>query len=120
MEARVKEIRKTHIATLSQQTARVEAAIKVGNGVTAPSVLYKREPDYTEEARSAKYQGTVLLGIDVGADGYAYNIRVIRSLGLGLDEKAIEAVSQWRFRPGMRDGQPVTVQATIEINFRLL
>jgi TonB family protein len=120
MEARVKEIRKNHIATMVQQTARAELAVRVGNGVTAPSVLYKRDPDYTEEARSAKYQGTVLLGIDVGADGYAYNIRVIRSLGLGLDEKAIEAVSQWRFRPGMRDGQPVTVQATIEINFRLL
>ena len=61
-----------------------------------------------------------MLGIDVGTDGLAYNIHVIRPLGEGLDEKAIEAVSQWRFQPGMKNGQPVAVQATIEVNFRLL
>jgi TonB family protein len=93
---------------------------RVGNGVSAPALLYKVEPMYTEEARAAKYQGTVLLYIEVGADGFAHNIQVQRSLGLGLDQKAIDAVSQWRFRPGMKDGQPVTVQATIEVNFRLL
>jgi TonB family protein len=95
-------------------------AVRVGGGVTAPIVLSKKDPEYTEVARAAKYQGTALLAVEVGPDGKAYNIRIIRSLGLGLDEKAIEAVKQWRFKPGTKDGQPVTVAATIEVNFRLL
>ena len=93
---------------------------RVGGGVTAPVVLHKVEPEYSEEARKAKYQGTVLLYIEVDASGRATNIRVQRSLGLGLDEKAIEAVKQWKFKPGYKDGRPVTVAATIEVNFRLL
>jgi len=93
---------------------------KVGGGVTAPALLYKKEPEYSEEARKAKYQGTVVLYIEVDPSGKAVNPRVIRSLGLGLDEKAIEAVRQWKFKPGYKDGKPVTVAATIEVNFRLL
>jgi len=93
---------------------------KVGGGVTAPVLLHKIEPEYSEEARKAKYQGTVLLYIEVSPDGRATNIKVARSLGLGLDEKAIEAVKQWKFKPGYKNGQPVTVAATIEVNFRLL
>ena len=95
-------------------------AYRVGNGVTAPVVLYKKEPEYSEEARKAKYQGTVVLYIEVDPSGRAVNPRVVRSLGLGLDEKAMEAVRQWKFKPGYRDGKPVTVAATIEVNFRLL
>jgi TonB family protein len=93
---------------------------RVGGGVTAPVLLYKKEPEYSEEARKAKYQGTVLLYIEVDSSGKATNIRVQHSLGLGLDEKAIEAVRQWKFKPGYKDGKPVTVAATIEVNFRLL
>ncbi len=93
---------------------------RVGNGTTAPVVLYKKEPEYSEEARKAKYQGTVVLYIEVDPSGRAINPRVVRSLGLGLDEKALEAVKQWKFRPGYRDGHPVTVAAQIEVNFRLL
>jgi TonB family protein len=93
---------------------------RVGGGVTAPSLLYKVEPEYSEEARKAKYQGTVLLYVEVDPSGHATNIRVARSLGLGLDEKAIEAVKKWKFAPGRKDGRPVTVAATIEVNFRLL
>ena len=93
---------------------------KVGNGTTAPVVLYKKEPEYSEEARKAKYQGTVVLYIEVDPSGRAVNPRVLRSLGLGLDEKAMEAVKQWKFKPGYRDGKPVTVAAQIEVNFRLL
>jgi len=93
---------------------------RVGGGVTAPTLLSKVEPEYSEEARKAKYQGTVVLYIEVTPDGKAGNIRVQRSLGLGLDEKAIEAVKKWRFSPGKKNGQPVTVAATIEVNFRLL
>jgi len=95
-------------------------AYRVGNGITAPQLLFKVEPQYTEEARAAKFQGTVLLYIEVQPDGRATNIRVQRSLGLGLDEKAVEAVQQWRFKPGTKEGQPVPVAATIEVNFRLM
>jgi periplasmic protein TonB len=93
---------------------------KVGGGVSAPSLLYKVEPEYSEEARKAKYQGTVVLSVEVDPSGHAVNPKVVRSLGLGLDEKAIEAVRKWKFKPGYKDGKPVTVAATIEVNFRLL
>jgi protein TonB len=93
---------------------------RMGSGVSAPSVLYKVEPEYSEEARKAKYQGTVVLYVEVDAQGHPQNLKVVRSLGLGLDEKAIEAVEKWKFRPGYKDGKPVTVAATIEVNFRLL
>ena len=82
-------------------------------------LLHKVEPEYTEEARNAKYQGTVLLSVEIDPTGIATNIKVQRSLGLGLDEKAIQAVKQWRFKPGEKDGKPVTVAATIEVNFCL-
>jgi len=93
---------------------------KVGGGVSQPTLLMKVEPEYSEEARKAKYQGVVLLYVEVDASGKATNIRVSKSLGLGLDEKAIEAVKKWKFKPGYKDGKPVTVAATIEVNFRLL
>ncbi len=89
-------------------------------GVSAPALLFKVEPEYSEEARKAKYQGTALLYVTVDPSGRATNIRVVRSLGLGLDEKAIEAVRKWKFKPGYKDGRPVPVAATIEVNFRLL
>ncbi len=95
-------------------------AFRVGGGVSAPSVLFKVEPEYSEEARKAKFQGTVVLAIIVDPSGKARDIRVIRPLGLGLDEKAIEAVMKWRFKPGLKDGAAVPVQATVEVNFRLL
>jgi TonB family protein len=95
-------------------------AFKVGGGVTAPSLLYKVEPEYSEEARKAKYQGTVVLNVVVDASGKAINPQIIRSLGLGLDEKAVEAVKKWKFKPGYKDGKPVAVIAQIEVNFRLL
>jgi TonB family protein len=95
-------------------------AFRVGGGVSAPSVLFKVEPEYSEEARKAKFQGTVVLAIVVDPSGKARDIRVIRPLGLGLDEKAIEAVMKWRFKPGLKDGAAVPVQATVEVNFRLL
>lgn len=92
----------------------------VGGGVSAPSVLFKVEPEYSEEARKAKFQGTVVLSIVVDPTGKARDIRVVRPLGLGLDEKAIEAVMKWRFKPGQKDGSAVPVRATVEVNFRLL
>jgi protein TonB len=91
-----------------------------GNGVTNPTVIYQQEPQYSEEARKAKWQGSVLLSLVVDENGKPIDIKVVRPLGLGLDEKAIEAVSKWTFKPGMRDGKPVKVQAQVEVTFRLL
>lgn len=93
---------------------------KVGGGVSAPSVIFKVDPEYSEEARKAKYSGAVMLAIVVDTEGKARDIHVVKSLGMGLDEKAIEAVEKWKFKPGMRGGQAVNVRATIEVNFRLL
>jgi protein TonB len=83
-------------------------------------VISKVEPVYSDQARNAKLQGNVVLQLVVDEHGLPQQIRVIRSLGMGLDEKAIEAVQSWKFRPGMKDGHPVAVQATIEVNFKLL
>jgi TonB family protein len=91
----------------------------VGGGISAPRPIYDPDPEYSEEARHAKYQGTVLLWVIVGPDGRPHDIRVQRSLGMGLDEKAIEAVRQWKFEPSMKDGHPVAVQVNIEVSFRL-
>jgi TonB family protein len=93
---------------------------RIGGDVKPPVLLSKTEPQYTADARLAKYDGTVMLYIEVGADGMPHNIRVVRGLGFGLDERAIEALSHWRFKPATRFGQPVPVQAHVEVNFRLL
>ncbi len=95
-------------------------AYKVGGEVSAPVLISKTEPEYSEEARKAKYSGTVLLSLTVDANGLPRDIRVVRPLGLGLDEKAIEAVQRWRFRAGMKGGHAVSTLATIEVSFRLL
>jgi TonB family protein len=97
-----------------------DPAVRVGGGVSPPALLTKVEPEYTDEARAIKQQGTVMLYVAVGPDGLAHDIRVTKSLGFGLDEKAVEAVSQWQFAPGKRAGVAVAVEATIEVNFRLL
>jgi protein TonB len=93
---------------------------RIGGGVSAPAVLFKVEPEYSEEARKAKWQGTVVLSLIVDDKGRPQELKIVRSLGLGLDQKAIEAVMKWRFKPGMKDGKSVAVIATIEVNFRLL
>jgi TonB family protein len=95
-------------------------AFKIGGGVSAPVAITKPEPEYSEEARKAKYQGEVWLSVVVDEKGIPQDIKVTRKLGLGLDEKAIEAVKKWRFKPGMKDGKPVAVQATIAVSFHLL
>jgi periplasmic protein TonB len=92
---------------------------RVGGGVSAPRILFAPDPEYSEEARKAKYQGTVVLWVVVGPDGRPRDVRVQRSLGLGLDEKAMEAVRSWKFEPARKDGQPVAVQINVEVNFRL-
>jgi TonB family protein len=88
---------------------------------SSPIVLRRVDPAYTDQAREAKVQGTVVLAVDIDAAGTISrdHIRVVRSIGHGLDEQAIECVTQWRFRPGFKDGFAVTTAATLEINFRL-
>jgi TonB family protein len=101
-------------------------AVSLSNGnaysgpTTYPKLISKVEPEYSEEARKAKHQGTVMLNVVIGDDGVLSEIKVVKSLGLGLDEKAIECVKKWRFEPGTRGGKPVKVEATLEVNFRLL
>jgi TonB family protein len=93
--------------------------VGIGNGVTAPRLEYKREPAYTEEAQRARLQGSVVLNFVVRADGTLSDFRVERSLGLGLDENAIEAVKEWKFKPGEKDGKPVAVSIGAIVNYRL-
>ncbi|MGB9104240.1 MAG: energy transducer TonB [Terriglobales bacterium] len=92
---------------------------RVGGGVSAPKALYAPDPEYSEEARKAKYQGTVVLWVVVGPDGRPRDIRVQRTLGMGLDQKAMEAVRTWKFEPARLNGNPVAVQINVEVNFRL-
>jgi TonB family protein len=91
----------------------------VGGGVSAPRPIYSPDPEYSEEARKAKYQGVVVLAVVVGPDGRPRDIHVARSVGLGLDEKAIEAVKTWRFEPAKKDNQAVSVAVNIEVSFNL-
>ena len=87
--------------------------------MTSPVLVHRTNPGYTEQARAAKYQGTVLLCVEIDQAGIPTNIKVGRGLGLGLNEKAIEAVKQWKFKPGQKDGTAVSVQTTVEVIFRL-
>lgn len=91
-----------------------------GNGVIAPKIIRKVNPEYSDEARRAKHQGTVVLYVEIDTDGNIRKIEIRKGLGLGLDEKATEAVKQWKFKPGTKDSQPVIVGAIVEIIFRLL
>lgn len=90
-----------------------------GAGVIAPRAVYDPEPEYSEEARKTKQQGTVVLSLIVDEQGRPRSIRVVRSLGMGLDDKAIDAVKKWKFVPGTKDGLPVAVQVNVAVSFRL-
>lgn len=90
-----------------------------GDGVTAPRAIFSPEPEYSDEARIAKYQGVVTLWAVIGPDGRPRQVHLARSLGMGLDEKAIAAVETWRFEPGRKDGRPVNVQIIVEVDFHL-
>jgi len=94
-------------------------AYRVGADVSAPILLHKVEADYTEEARAARLQGTVSVYVVIGEDGRAHDLKVVKGLGLGLDEKALAAVAEWHFLSGQKDGQAVPVEGAIDISFRL-
>jgi protein TonB len=120
LETRSKAIRKSQIEAMSAALSGASQAYKVGGGVSAPSLIFKVEPAYSEEARAAKIAGPVLLKVVIGIDGRATDMVVLQGLGFGLDEQAVKAIDKWYFKPGVKDGIPVPVQAQIEVNFRLM
>jgi TonB family protein len=92
----------------------------VGGAVSQPVPLNNVEAEFSDEARRAKYQGVCLISVIVDIYGNPQNPRVVRALGMGLDEKALEAVRKYKFKPAMKDGKtPVPVMINVEINFRL-
>jgi TonB family protein len=88
-------------------------------GVSNPIPIVTPEAEFSDEARRNKYQGVCMISVIVDARGYPQNPRVARSLGMGLDEKALEAVQRYRFKPAMKDGKPVAAMILVEVNFRL-
>src|SRR5450631_3655245 len=111
------------ICSAGMLTAQTESAPevveKLGRGMSPPRVTYSPPPQYSEKARVAKYQATCILKLIVGADGNPRNIRVTNPIGLGLDEKALEAVRTWKFQPALKDGKPVAVEIAVEVDFHL-
>ena len=103
-----------------QRIANTGGAYKIGNGVTQPRILKRVEPQYSEEARKNKLQGSISLSVVVDATGAPTQIAVLRPLGMGLDEMAVQAVSQWKFSPGTKNGVAVAVYAQIQMTFHLL
>ncbi len=91
----------------------------VGKGVSPPTVVSKIEPEYSDEARDVRVESNVVARLVVSEDGSPIKIQVVRGAGFGLDENAIEAIKSWRFKPGMKEGQPVPVMANVQVNFRL-
>lgn len=104
----------------AQQQPTAPGVPRIGGDVRPPVLLYRQEPEYSEEARIARLEGTVTVYVTIGEDGRAHDLRIAKSLGLGLDENAIAAVSTWQFTPGTKAGKPVAVQSTIEVNYRLM
>jgi len=92
---------------------------ETGHKFTAPVALAHGEPSYTEEARRAKLNGTVVLWLNVDRDGKVASVKILRPLGLGLDDHAVETVMKWRFKPATRDGEPFPVLVSAEVSFRL-
>jgi protein TonB len=86
---------------------------------TPPRLIHRVEPKYSDAARDAKVSGTVRLAITIDESGFPTDVRVTQSVGYGLDQMATDAVSQWRFEPATKNGKPVALKATVELNFRL-
>jgi bla regulator protein blaR1 len=105
-----------------QRSSNSAAALRiyqVGADVSAPKLIFSPNPQFSEEAKRAKYQGACLITAIVDAEGNPQRVRVVRHLGMGLDKKAVEAVEQYRFEPAMLHGKPVAVEVHIEVNFRI-
>jgi bla regulator protein BlaR1 len=107
------------LGSASSHAADPQQIYHVGGDVAAPKLVFAPDPEYTEKARRAKYQGVCVISTVVDAQGNPTQVQVVHRLGMGLDEKAIEAVKQYKFKPGTRLGKPVAVAVHIEVNFRL-
>jgi TonB family protein len=107
-------------AEILQFHAPLDAQPPIPGTVVAPVLVARTSPRYSDEALQARYEGRVVLSLTITADGFVDDIKVTSSPGMGLDEKAIECVKAWKWRPGMKDGQTVAVQAMVEVNFRLI
>jgi TonB family protein len=107
------------LPSTTRTTELPKSLFRIGGKVSPPVLIHKVQPDYTKAAQRAKIEGKVILRAVVTTDGMAHGFEVVQKLDPGLDLKAIDAVTKWRLRPGMRDGSPVAVLATFEVNFRL-
>jgi TonB family protein len=103
----------------SDKGAGTDGIFEVGGEVSAPILRVQVDPEYSEQARVQRLQGAVLLSIEVWPDGRAHNVRIVRGLGMGLDQRAVEAVRKWEFEPGYKDGEPVRVICRVEVIFTL-
>ena len=92
---------------------------RIGGGVSPPQLIYQVDPEFSEEARKAKFMGIVTVNLWVDEKGNPTHVRVVRGVGMGLDEKAVEAVKQYRFKPAMENGKPVLVELNVEVNFQI-
>jgi protein TonB len=92
---------------------------KIGGGVSQPELIYKVDPEFSEEARKAKFMGIVLVNLIVDANGNPQNVHILRGVGMGLDDKAVEAVKQYRFKPAREAGKAVPVELNVEVNFQI-
>jgi protein TonB len=92
---------------------------RIGGGVSAPVLIYSVEPEFSEEARKAKIAGIVVVNLWVQPDGTPSHVHVVQGIGMGLNEKAVEAVKQYKFKPAMENGKPVLVELNVEVNFQI-
>jgi TonB family protein len=106
-------------APIPQDSASPVPVYKIGSGVTPPRVIQQADPEFSEQARKKNFQGTCVLSLVVSEDGMPRNIRITEPLGMGLDEKAVEAVRSWKFDPARKDGKPVAVEIRVEVDFHL-
>jgi periplasmic protein TonB len=107
------------LAVLALLAAAISLQSQEISHTTPPHVIDRADPDYTKEALDAKIEGDVILSLIIGTDGIPSDIKLIRGLGKGLDEKAIDCLQQWRFSPATNHGKPIAQEATFEMNFRL-
>jgi TonB family protein len=105
-------------SVIAQSAGNEQPVLRIGPGVTPPRVKHKVEPVFSSESRADRIQGTVILQLVISPGELPTHIEVLVPLGYGLDQKAIEAVEQWTFEPAAKDGLPVPLRATIEVNFR--
>lgn len=106
-------------STSPGDTAPLGEVFRVGGSITPPRVVYSPQPEYSEQARKAKFQGSCTVGLIVEQDGHTSHIRMLKGIGMGLDENAIAAVQKWKFEPAMKDGNPVRVEIAVEVSFHL-